>query len=238
MEILTAFQTANRCYQRKRGADHVGILVHSTGAVNRELRRYVDAPERLGRNLYNNHWNKAEADKCMHAFIGYDKDGKVIVAHTLPYEYACWGCGSGKMGSYNYDPAAHIQFEICQGSDTDGEYYARAIQVAAEYCAYLCRKFGWTADHICSHKEAAAAGYASNHGDPESWMKHFGDDMRQFRARVAAMLAGNEQAGDATSEPEDAQGTGETDGERVTLTLDRETAESLHRALDEALAVG
>lgn len=189
MEILTCYQTANRCYQRGRKANHVGILVHSTGAVNRNICRYVDSPERLGANKYGNHWNKADCDKCMHGFVGYDKDGTVIVANTLPYQFSCWGCGKGTNGSYNYDPTAHIQFEICQGSNTDAAYYKAAIDVAAEYCAYLCRQYGWTAAQICSHREAARAGYASNHGDPESWMRYFGDDMKQFRARVDALLA-------------------------------------------------
>jgi N-acetylmuramoyl-L-alanine amidase CwlA len=185
MEILQAYQTNNRCYKQGKKNKAIGIVVHSTGAVNRNLSRYVDAPERLGKNKYGNHWNKAEADKCMHAFIGHDKDQKVLPVQTLPYDYVCWGSGKGKKGSYN---GTHIQFEICQGSNTDEAYYREAVKCAEEYCAYLCRMHGWTADCIISHREAALAGYASNHGDPESWMKHFDDDMDQFRARVAALL--------------------------------------------------
>lgn len=185
MEILQAYQTENRCYKQGKKNKAIGIVVHSTGAVNRSINRYVDAPERLGKNRYNNHWNKAEADKCVHAFIGYDKDQKILVAQTLPYDYVCWGSGKGKNGSYN---TTHIQFEICQGSNTDEAYYREAVKCAEEYCAYLCRMHGWTADCIVSHREAALAGYASNHGDPDSWMKHFDDDMDQFRARVAALL--------------------------------------------------
>ena len=185
MEILQAYQTKNRCYQNGRKNKAIGILVHSTGANNRNIKRYVDAPDRLGKNQYNNHWNKAEADKCMHAFIGFDKDQQVIVAQTLPYDYVCWGSGKGKKGSYN---STHIQFEICQGSNTDEAYYREAVKCAEEYCAYLCKLKGWSADCIVSHREAAEAGYASNHGDPDSWMKHFGDNMDNFRARVAALL--------------------------------------------------
>lgn len=192
MDILRVYQTKSACYKRARAASPVGILVHSTGAVNKELRRYVDAPEELGKNQYDNHWNKNTANKCVHAFIGYDKNKKVIVAETLPYNFACWGCGAGDRGSYNRNPVAHIQFEICEGSKTDAEYYQTAIAVAEEYCAYLCKTYGWSADKITSHKEAHAAGYASNHHDPHSWMKNFGDDMDKFRARVAARLGGAE----------------------------------------------
>lgn len=203
MEIFKCYQTENACYKRGRKATQTGILVHSTGAVNRELRRYVDAPERLGKNQYNNHWNKSTATKCVHAFIGYDKDKNIIVAETLPHDIACWGSGSGKNGSYNRDPKAHIQFEICQGSNTDAAYYWAAIGVAEEYCAHLCSMYGWSADKITSHKEAAIAGYASNHGDPQSWMRHFCDDMDKFRERVAMRLNGTKTPVESTEEKDE-----------------------------------
>lgn len=193
MEIIQAYYTKHPCYNAKRKAiTPVGIFVHSTGSVNRELRRWVDSPERLGKNQYNNHWDKPTATKSVHAFIGYDKFDEVIVAETLPHDIACWGAGGGSKGSYNYNPHAYIQFEICQGSNTDSEYYWEAITVAEEYCAHLCRVYGWTADNITSHAEAHKAGYASNHGDPISWMKHFGDNMDKFRERVQARLGGTE----------------------------------------------
>ena len=189
MEIIQAYFTKHPCYNAKKKAiSPVGIFVHSTGSVNRELRRFVDSAERLGKNQYNNHWNKADATKSVHAFIGYDKNNDVIVAETLPHDIACWGAGGGSKGSYNYNPHAYLQFEICQGSNTDEEYYWEAITVAEEYCAYLCRMYGWTAENITSHAEAHKAGYASNHGDPISWMKHFGDNMDKFRERVQARL--------------------------------------------------
>lgn len=193
MRIIQAYFTKHPCYNaKKKKITPVGIFVHSTGSVNRELRRYVDAEIELGRNQYNNHWNKSNATKSVHAFIGYDVDGDVIVAETLPHDIACWGAGSGTNGSYNYNPHAYLQFEICQGSNTDEAYYWDAITVAEEYCAYLCNLYGWTADNITSHAEAHKAGYASNHGDPISWMKHFDDDMDKFRARVQARLNGSE----------------------------------------------
>lgn len=196
LRIETVYQTKNRCFLAAKPAEHIGILVHSTGANNKNLKRYVDAPELVGVNANGNHWNNLTGDKCMHAFIGLDKAGEVMAIQTLPYEYACWGCGSGKRGSYNYDPTAHIQFEICQGSDTDALYYRRAIEAAEEYCAQLCKLFGFTAENIVSHREASRRGYASKHDDPEEWMENFGDDMNQFRARVAARLAeGKEEAG-------------------------------------------
>lgn len=188
MKLYEVHQTKNPSYTRNRSIKPVGILVHSTGADNPDCKRYVDAEELLGKNQYGNHWNKTTATKSVHAFIGYDVNEEVVVANTLPYDRACWGCGKGSKGSRNYDPQAHIQFEICQSSSTDSDYYWKAITVAEEYCVYLCQKFGWTADNITSHKESHAAGYASNHGDPQSWMVNFGDNMNKFRTRVAMRL--------------------------------------------------
>lgn len=192
MEIIQAIMTKNPSYTRNRSISPVGILVHSTSANNQFLKRYVDAPDRLGKNQYNNHWNSKSATKSMHAFIGYDKNKEIIVAQTLPYDRACWGCGAGDNGSYNYDPA-YLQFEICEGNDDNADYYWKAIAVAEEYCAYLCKKFGWTSKNITSHYEAHDAGYANNHGDPRSYMKHFGDSMDKFRERVAARLGEKEE---------------------------------------------
>lgn len=200
MEIIQAIMTKNPSYTRNRPISPVGVLVHATGANNRNLKRYVDYEVRLGKNPNNNHWNKKDADKSVHAFIGYDKNSKVIVAQTLPYDRACWGAGGGSKGSYNYDPQAHIQFEICQGSNSDSAYYWKAIGVAEEYCAYLCKKYGWGVDKITSHVEAHKAGYASNHADPVSWMKHFGDNMDKFRARVRTRLNAENSSSGASSE--------------------------------------
>ncbi len=201
-EIFQCFQTKNRSYEVKKSPiTPVGILVHSTGSTNKTLKRWVDAPERLGKNLYGNHWNKASANKSMHAFIGYDKAQKIIVAQTLPYDRACWGAGKGNNGSANYDPTAYLQFEICQGNNTDATYYRAVMEVAEAYCAYLCREFGWTAANITSHAEAHRDGLASNHGDPISWMKHFGDSMDAFRARVAARLSGETIETQVTESP-------------------------------------
>lgn len=196
-KMETVYQTKNPCYKKARPADQIGILVHSTGANNKYLKRYVDAPELVGANQYNNHWNSSKADKCMHAFIGLDINKEPMVIQTLPYEYACWGCGKGSKGSYNRNPTAHIQFEICEGSSTDADYYWNVIKTTEEYCAHLCRLYGWTSKNITSHVEASKAGYASNHADPNSWMKNFGDNMDKFRARVDALLNS-----EASQEPE------------------------------------
>lgn len=186
MEIVQYYQTKNPCYKAGKKITPSGIVVHSTGANNPNLKRYVGPDDGiLGHNANNNHWNNADADKCMHAFIGKAADGSVKVYQTLPWDHRCWGVGSGSKGSYN---ASHIQFEICEDALTDEAYYRKAFGAAKDLCAHLCKQFGISVDNIVGHYEAAAAGYGSSHADPRNWQKVFGDSMDQFRADVAKLL--------------------------------------------------
>ena len=189
--LLRRYQTENRCYKKGESIGNVmGIVVHSTGAANPNLKRYVDYPEELGTNEYGNHWNNSDVSLMVHAFIGKDKNGKVAIVNTLPYKYACWGVGNGTNGSYNYSPTGHIQFEICEDNLTDINYFNDAVFGAAvEYCAYLCKMFALPVNSIVSHKEAHDRGYGSNHGDPDHWLAKFGKNMNNFRSRVTALLS-------------------------------------------------
>ena len=186
MDIVQYYQTNNPCYKAGKKIKPSGIVVHSTGANNPNLKRYVNPDDGiLGKNQYNNHWNKADATKCMHAFIGKVADGRVMVYQTLPWDHRCWGVGSGKYGSYNN---SHIQFEICEDGLNNEEYYKEAFDLAKRLCAFLCEKFGIDTDNVVGHYEAAAAGYGSSHADPRNWQKLYGDTMDGFRADVKAML--------------------------------------------------
>ena len=101
LEITQYFQTLNPCYKAGKKITPSGIVVHSTGANNPNPKRYVGADDGiLGVNQYNNHWNKSNATKCVHAFIGKVADGSVKIYQTLPWNYRCWGVGSGSKGSY------------------------------------------------------------------------------------------------------------------------------------------
>ena len=84
--MFKAYATNNRCYKAQKKMPKgkpEGIVVHSTGANNPNLKRFVDAPQEVGVNLYSNHWNKAKPGGrkvCVHAFIGYDKNKVIRVA--------------------------------------------------------------------------------------------------------------------------------------------------------------
>lgn len=162
-----------------------GIIIHSTGANNPNLRRYVNAPEVCGENPYKNYFDRADSDVCPHAVIGLDKSGNVRAAKLLPWNVCCWGCGNGSKGSYNYNPA-YIQIEICEDGLNDRAYFEEAFGLAADLCQRLMKNYPTIKpENIISHKEACARGYASNHGDPEHWLARFGKNMDWFRAMVA-----------------------------------------------------
>lgn len=207
MEILQAHAVNNLCYRTAQKMVPQGIVVHSTGANNPYLKRYVDCPEELGSNRYGNHWNTEKPGGrrvCVHAFIGYDKDKNIRVAEILPLDICCWGVGSGSKGSYNYNPP-YIQFEICEDGLTDETYYRKAFAEAAEYCAYLCKKYELDVEKIVGHAEAHKLGYGNNHGDPDHWMKRFGETMADFRNQVCVLLksAQTDKAGASQTVPEE-----------------------------------
>lgn len=162
-----------------------GIIIHSTGANNPNLKRYVNAPEICGENPYKNYFDRADSDVCPHAVIGKDKNGEVKAAKLLPWNVCCWGCGSGSKGSYNYAPA-YIQIEIAEDALNDRAYFEDAFGLAADLCKRLMKNYPTIKpENIISHKEACARGYASNHGDPEHWLARFGKNMDWFRGQVA-----------------------------------------------------
>lgn len=198
MNLIECLFTQSACYKARQQMKPTGIVFHSTGANNPNLKRYVqpstndknynDLIKKIGKNAYGNHWNKSNANVCVHYFIGKLANGKVATAHVLPDTTACWGCGRGSKGSYNYNPTGKIQFEVCEDNLKDKSYFDEIYVEAVELCAYLCKKYGFGADKIRSHKEAHADGYASNHGDVDHWLKVYGKTMDDFRRDVERQL--------------------------------------------------
>ena len=98
---FTAYAKNNLCYKANRkmpAGSPAGIIVHSTGANNPNLWRYVDKPDIVGANPYGTHWNVPmpiggdgkPTQICCHAFVGKDKNGAVHAAKILPWAMCCW----------------------------------------------------------------------------------------------------------------------------------------------------
>jgi len=198
MKLYKLLLTNNACYKAGRTIAVKGIMVHSTGANNPNLKRYVGPDDGLlGRNLNNNHWNQDRPDgqqKCVHAFIGKLADGSVATYQTLPWDHRGWHAGGAANDS-------HIGFEICEDGLADRAYFDKAYQEAVELCAYLCKEFRLTEQNIICHSEGARLGIASNHADVMHWFPRHGKSMDTFRAAVKTKLA----AGGASEPPKPSQ---------------------------------
>ena len=185
MNLNKLILTENACYKAGRKITVKGIMVHSTGANNPWLKRYVGPDDgKLGKNQYNNHWNTYHPggrEVCVHGFIGKLADGTVATYQTLPWDHRGWHAG----GSANN---THIGFEICEDGLTDATYFAKVYQEAVELCAYLCKQYGLTEKNIICHSEGYKQGIASNHGDVMHWFPKHGKSMDTFRAAVKALL--------------------------------------------------
>ena len=205
MRLLSCLLTANRCYKTGTTIKPKGVMVHSTGANNPNLRRYVQpvstTPDRagllarLGTNPNGNHWNRAGLNVCVHGFIGKLADGSVAAVQTLPWDRRGWHAGNGSSGRSAND--THISFEICEDGLDDPDYFARAYREAVELTALLCREYGLDplADGVViCHQEGYRRGIASNHGDVLHWFPRFGKSMDDFRADVAAELGRRPEA--------------------------------------------
>lgn len=205
MKLKECMLIENDCYKTYEIMTNnkpTGIVVHSTGCNNKTLKRYVnpvisqkyynDVINDIGKNLYNNHWNmsseKMGRSVCVHAFIGTNSKGEVETYQTLPFNICCWGVGRGKKGSYNYNPTARVQFEICEDNLTDENYFNKVMKEAQEFCAFICKQYSLSVNSISSHAESYKEGYGCNHGDCDHWLKKFGKDMNWFRSEVQKLL--------------------------------------------------
>ena len=191
MNLHKLIFTENACYKAGRKITVKGIMVHSTGANNPWLKRYVGPDDGLlGKNQYNNHWNTYHPggrEVCVHGFIGKLADGTVATYQTLPWDHRGWHAG----GSANN---THIGFEICEDGLADGTYFKKVYQEAVELCAYLCKQYGLTEKDIICHSEGYKRGIASNHGDVMHWFPKHGKSMDTFRAAVKELLTADVDA--------------------------------------------
>lgn len=193
MRLYTQLLTHNDCYIKGLTIKPQGVMVHSTGANNPWLRRYV-APDdgRLG-TPSPRHWNQGGVGACVHAMIGKAADGSIAIYQTLPWNMRGWHCGRSGNDT-------HISFEICEDSLTDKGYFQATYQAAVELTAYLCRRFNLNplADGVVlCHSEGYARGIASNHADVLHWWRKFGVSMDDFRADVAAEMQGGDDMTEA-----------------------------------------
>ena len=198
MNLHKLILTENACYKAGKKITVKGIMVHSTGANNPWLKRYVGPDDGLlGKNQYNNHWNTYHpggCEVCVHGFIGKLADGTIATYQTLPWDHRGWHAG----GSANN---THIGFEICEDGLSDASYFNAVYKEAVELCAYLCKQYGLTEKNIICHSEGYKQGIASNHGDVMHWFPKHGKNMDTFRAAVKELLGSSSSTAPADPAP-------------------------------------
>lgn len=179
--------TKNDCYQKGETIVPKGVMIHSTGANNPWLRRYVGPDDGLlGENQYGNHWNRPGVSACVHAFIGRRADGTVDTYQTLPWNYRGWHCGRSGNDT-------HISFEICEDGLVDEDYFRQTYQAAVELTAYLCHTYDldpMAPGVVVDHAEGNDLGIASGHSDVRHWWSRFGVTMDDFREDVNNKVKG------------------------------------------------
>ena len=188
MNLRKQLLTKNDCYKSGRKITPKGVMIHSTGANNPNVKRYVPGDDVIGKNTYNNHWDRSGLEKCVHAFIGKFANGSVGTVQTLPWDYRGWHCGKGTKGSGN---DTHISFEICEDGLTNATYFNAVYKEAVELTAMLCKQYNLdpTKDGVViCHSEGNKQGIASSHSDVMHWFPKHGKSMDTFRADVKAAI--------------------------------------------------
>lgn len=205
MNLQKLILTKNDAYTEANKIIPCGILWHSTGANNADLKRYVGPDDgKLGVNTNNNHWNKPGFRKCGHAMIGKLKDGSIATYQTLPWDYRCMLSGKpSAKDDVKPDPRGsanvlgYIQFEICEdsiGNSVANKEYAMAVyKEAVEFSAYICKTFNfdplgknrWGLPVTLDHASAYKLGLASNHGDVLHWFGKHGVTLAKIRQDIA-----------------------------------------------------
>ena len=231
MKLYQQFLTQNDCYLAGRTIRPAGVMIHSTGADNPWLSRYV-APDdgRLGRPS-GRHWNQSGVGACVHAFVGRLEDGTVVAYQTLPWNMRGWHCGRRGNDS-------HISIELCEDGLTDAGYFSAVYREAVELTARLCREFELDPlepEVVLCHAEGYELGMASNHGDVLHWFGRHGKTMDDFRADVAK--AAKEEENTVTQEQFDAM-LDDYLLRRGTLPAGEWAAEGLQQAVGRGISDG
>lgn len=196
MTLIESYLTKNPCYTANvnrqdsryttfqvRGP--IGLMLHSVGCAQPNAQVFIKG------------WNKESYDKaCVHAFIDSNSGA---VYQTLPWNYRGWHCG----GSGNN---THCGIEMCESSyityingyqftvsdKTKAQADAtRTYNAAVELFAMICNLYNLDPlTQILSHKEGAAKGIASDHGDPEHYWRGLGMSytMNGFRNDVKSAM--------------------------------------------------
>ena len=118
MELHECILTRNDCCRRGTPLVPRGVMVlHSTGANNPYLRRYVQPDDgELGKNRYDNDWNRPDSGASTHFWAKGRRRHRGLSDAAV--EVQAWHCGrSGNR--------THLAFEICEDGLDDWPFLRR-----------------------------------------------------------------------------------------------------------------
>jgi hypothetical protein len=208
---LVCLQTQSTCYKETQKMVIKGILWHSTGVNNPNLKRHIQPSDKkpkedsyskekwlkvLGKNKYNNDWNHINQKAGVNCWIGKLINGTVTTVQTLPWDFRPWGCGRGNKGSCN---DGWIQLEICEDNLNNKDYFNKVYKEACEITAYLCKLYninpkgivlhnGIKVPTILCHQDSYKLGLGSNHTDIYHWFNKYDKNMATVRTDVEKLI--------------------------------------------------
>lgn len=215
---LQCFMRQSTWYKNTGNVSIKGVLWHSTGANNPNLKRYVQPDDnvsnkqylisKLGSNTAKNDWNHINVQSGVHAFIGKLADGTISTVQVGPWDKQAWGCGTGKKGTCNN---GWIQFEICEDGLNDKTYFDKVYKEACELTAYLCVTYNLNpygnvtynnvkVPVILCHADSYKLGLGSNHSDVLHWFSKFGKTMEDVRKDVKIIIDNQKQINNISQE--------------------------------------
>ena len=182
MNLHKLIFTNNACYKAGRRITPKGIMVHSTGANNPWLKRYVGPDDGLlGKTSTTitgtSPWTGGLCSRLHRQAGRWDGGDLPDPAVGLPWLH-CAGSGND----------THISFEICEDGLTSAAYLDKVYNEAVDLCVYLCELYDLTERDIICHCEGHDLGIASNHADVLHWWPKHGKNMDTFRAAVKDKL--------------------------------------------------
>jgi hypothetical protein len=215
---IICMQTQSKCYKNTdKNMNVVGVLWHSTGTNNPNLKRYVQPSDNatdkdtmlklIGENKNKNDWNHISISAGLNCWIGKLADGSVSSIQTMPWNFKPWGCGNGKNGSCNN---GWVQFEICESNLYDSDYFNKVYKEACEITAYICKMYnldpygtvvrnGIKIPVILCHADSCKLGFGSNHSDILHWFSKHGKTMEDVRNDVSKLLKDTNISNSVTS---------------------------------------
>jgi N-acetylmuramoyl-L-alanine amidase len=207
MNLHVLMATKNYYYKVARKYRPRGFIVHSTGANNPTLRRYVGPDDGiLGVNPYRNYYNRPDIYAVPHGVTGLTQYGDVASYQILPADVQC-------SHSHNGWDDYYIGWETAEDDLSDPVYCRAVFFETAEVAARWAKLYGFGSADCISHAEYARKTGLSDHRDPEHWWSRHGLTMDMWRAEISRILG---EAPAPEPEPEPCI----TIGSRVLLTQD------------------